>query len=161
MADAETDAEEAPAKKSKMPLIIGLVLAILGGGGGFYATWSGILLGAESQSTSAPEPKVEKGPDVAFVQVDPLVISLGQSAGADFLRFRADLEVPAAYKDDVKKLLPRVTDVFNSYLRALDPGDLEERAALTRIRGQMLRRVQVVVGQDRVNDLLVMEFVLN
>jgi flagellar FliL protein len=30
-----------------------------------------------------------------------------------------------------------------------------------RLRGQMLRRVQAVVGEGRVNDLLVMEFVLD
>jgi flagellar FliL protein len=33
--------------------------------------------------------------------------------------------------------------------------------ALTRLRGQMLRRVQIVVGKDRVRDLLIMDFVLN
>ena len=33
-------------------------------------------------------------------------------------------------------------------------------AALTRLRAQMLRRVQIVTGPDNVNDLLIMEFVL-
>jgi flagellar FliL protein len=54
-----------------------------------------------------------------------------------------------------------VIDVLNSYLRALEPGDLEDPSALTRIRSQMLRRVQVVAGLNKVNDLLIMEFVLN
>jgi flagellar FliL protein len=161
MSDTDAQADETPQKKSKLPLIIGAVLALAGGGGGFYATWSGLLLAPESEEAKADEPEVEKGPDVAFVPVDPLTISLGEDQGAQYLRFRAELEVPAAYKEDVSNLLPRVSDVFNSYLRALDPSDLEDRAALTRLRGQMLRRVQVVVGQDRVNDLLVMEFVLN
>ena len=49
----------------------------------------------------------------------------------------------------------------NSYLRALELRDLEDPSALTRLRAQMLRRVQVVAGPERVNDLLVMEFVLN
>jgi len=32
---------------------------------------------------------------------------------------------------------------------------------LLRLRSQMLRRVQVVTGEGRVRDLLIMEFVLN
>ena len=52
-------------------------------------------------------------------------------------------------------------DVLNIYLRALDPHELQEPAALLRLRAQMLRRVQIVTGPGMVNDLLVMEFVFN
>lgn len=161
MSDTDVPEEETPKKGSKLPLIIGVVLALVGGGGGFYATSSGLILGGDSGDEKEEVAEKDKGPEVAYVPVDPVVISLGQTARAKHLQFRAELEVPAAYKDDVKKLMPRVVDVFNSYLRALDPGDLEDRAALTRLRAQLLRRVQVVVGPDHVNDLLVMEFVLN
>jgi len=161
MSDPENTDEEPPQKKSKLPLILGLLLGLAGAGGGFFAAWSGMILGGESAAKEDNHEVTELKDQVAFVPVDPLTISLGNSANAKHLRFRADLEVPALHKDEVKKMLPRVVDVLNSYLRALDPGDLEERAALTRLRAQMLRRVQVVVGRDRVNDLLVMEFVLN
>ena len=161
MADPTPAPEEIPTKRSKMPLIIGLLLALVGGGGGFYATWSGMVLASESASHKTDEVQLGTDTEVSFVPVDPLVISLGNKPGARHLRFRADLEVPVAHEAEVRKLLPRVVDVFNSYLRAVDPGDLEDRAALTKLRAQMLRRVQIVVGQDRVNDLLVMEFVLN
>jgi flagellar FliL protein len=57
--------------------------------------------------------------------------------------------------------MPRIQDVLNTYLRAVDVEDLEEPAALLRLRAQMLRRVQVVVGDGPVRDLLVTEFVLN
>ena len=57
--------------------------------------------------------------------------------------------------------MPRVVDVLNSYLRALEIDDLRGNAALVRLRAQMLRRVQTVIGRDRVNDLLIMEFVMN
>ena len=57
--------------------------------------------------------------------------------------------------------MPRVLDVLNTYLRAVEVRDLEEPAALARLRAQMLRRVQVVTGEGRVRDLLVTEFVLN
>ena len=57
--------------------------------------------------------------------------------------------------------MPRVLDTLNTYLRAVDVADLENPAALAKLRAQMLRRVQVVTGEGRVRDLLVTEFVLN
>ena len=100
-------------------------------------------------------------PDVAFVAVDPLVVSLGFGAEARHLRFRAQLEVPSHHHSEVETLLPRVIDVLNSYLRALEVSDLADASALVRLRAQMLRRIQIVTGAGRVNDLLIMEFVLN
>lgn len=162
MTDAVADAPEPDKKPSKMPLVLGLVAALVGGGGGFYATFSGMLLGNES-STATDDVGSEMTllPDVAFVPIEPMVVSLNPSARASHLRFRAQLEVPSQHASDVKSILPRVVDVLNGYLRALETRDIESPAALTRIRAQMLRRVQIVVGPGRVNDLLIMEFVLN
>ena len=163
MAETENTEEDTPKKASKLPFIIGLVLALLGGGGGFYAVYSGLILAPEPSGQAAGEDapdKVKGMPDVAFVPVDPMVISLG-SGGASHLRFQAQLEVGSAYEAEVGKLMPRVVDVLNSYLRALEPEDLEAGSALIRLRAQMLRRVQIVTGGDRVKDLLIMEFVLN
>ena len=162
--ESEVEGEDdAPKKGSKLPLIIGLVLAIVGGAGGFYAVSSGMILGGESHAEEMHEDVEDVGdmPDIAFVEITPMVVSLGQGNGGQHLRFRAQLEVPAAHHSDVEKLLPRVVDVLNGYLRALEAGDLQDNAALVRLRAQMLRRVQIVTGAGRVNDLLIMEFVLN
>ena len=161
MSEPEADAEEPVEKKSKKPILIGLILALAGGGGGFYATWSGMLLGSESAATDTHEEVKDTEPETAFVSMDQLVISLDNTTRAKHLLFRAALEVPKSYSEEVEALLPRVIDVLNTYLRALDAGELEDPSALTRLRAQMLRRVQVVAGQGRINDLLVMEFVLN
>ena len=163
MSEEPAEEEDAPPKKSKMPLIIGVVLALAGGGGGFYATFSGMILGTEEHSTEEAEEMEAgpKGPDVEYVAVDQLVISMRSPSNSKHLVFRAHLEVVPEAKEDVEKLLPRVIDVLNSYLRALEPGDLEDPSSLTRLRAQMLRRVQVVTGLGKVNDLLIMEFVLN
>ncbi|MEP2919753.1 flagellar basal body-associated FliL family protein [Sulfitobacter sp.] len=162
MATEETTQEEDPPKKSKMPLILGLVLALAGGGGGFYATWSGMILGSGDKEKAEIQKEEVKDPfgDIAFVAVEPMVISIDAVPESRLLRFRAQLEVPKSYEADVTLVLPRVVDVLNSYLRALEVADLEDQAALTRLRAQMLRRVKVVTGQDLVNDLLIMEFVL-
>lgn len=164
MAETENTEEDAPKKPSKLPMIIGLVLALAGGGGGFFAVYSGMLLGGESHEEAmeeAHDEPVDDMPDVVFVAVEPMVISVNGAHGREHLRFRAQLEVSPKHQSDVEQLLPRVVDVLNGYLRALKISDLEDSSALIRLRGQMLRRVQIVTGQGRVNDLLIMEFVLN
>ncbi|MGB5865959.1 MAG: flagellar basal body-associated FliL family protein [Sulfitobacter sp.] len=161
MATEEPVPDEDPVNKSKLPLILGLVLALAGGGGGFYATWSGMILGAQTAYAETPEKDEMKDAfsNISFIEVDPLVISVNAQPAQKLLRFRAQLEVPKSHAEDVTKLLPRVVDVLNSYLRALELADLEDQAGLMRLRAQMLRRVQTVTGPERVNDLLIMEFV--
>jgi len=163
MADEPTDAEEAPKKKSKKPLLIGLVLALVLGGGGFYAVYAGMILGHAEQTASHAEdaPVLQALPAVAFVPIQPLVINLGEDGANRHLRFQAQLEVNKIAEADVTALLPRVVDVLNGYLRAVNMSDIESAAALVKLRAQMLRRVQVVTGEGRVRDLLIMEFVLN
>ena len=162
MSDETKMEDEAPKKASKLPLILGLCLALLGGGGGFFATSNGLILGAHDTKTEAAKPsKANALTDIAFVELEPLVVSITGSNEMSHLRFRAQLEVPSNYKADVELLQPRIIDVLNGYLRALRTSDIEDTSALARLRAQMLRRVQVVIGPDRINDLLIMEFVIN
>lgn len=161
MAEDAEPQDVAPKKKSKKPLLIGLVLALLLGGGGFYATWSGMILGGGGDAHAAEEPAVSALPAIAFVPIDPLVISLGAAGNNRHLRFSSQVEVNEAHAEEVTKLLPRIVDVLNGYLRAIDVKEFDDPAALVRMRAQLLRRIQVVTGNGRVRDFLVTEFVLN
>lgn len=162
------DTKKAP---GKMRMVLALILAIAGAGAGFYAVQAGFLDGvaglapsgaAHTESDAGAMPaKPAEATDVAFVEIDPLLISLGGAGRARHLRFRAQLEVVPDSQREVNKLMPRIVDVLNGYLRALDIADLENPSALHRLRAQMLRRVQIVTGRDAVRDLLIMEFVLN
>jgi flagellar FliL protein len=160
MAETGQEADEAPKKSSKLPTILGLVLMLVLGGGGFFAVYTGLILG-QSEPHLAQDAPVTALPDIAFVPLEPLVISLVEGAGARHLLFKAQLEVAKAHQADVELLLPRVMDVLNGYLRAVEVSELEDRSALIRLRAQMLRRIQIVTGEGRVRDLLVTEFVLN
>ena len=90
-----------------------------------------------------------------------MVISLGSANAAKHLNFGAALEVEPKFKEEVELLKPRILDVLNTYLRAVEIRDIENPAAMTRLRAQMLRRVNIVTGEGRVNDLLITEFILN
>ena len=100
-------------------------------------------------------------PKVVYIPLDPITVSLPQRSEQKHLLFRAQLEVEKKHAEDVEQVIPRIVDVLNTYLRAVEVRDIQDPSALARLRSQMLRRIHVVAGHDRVNDLLIMEFVLN
>lgn len=156
MADATQDAAPQPRRKLAA-LLPGLALAAAMGAGGYGAVHFGLLdslptLGRESGSQVA---------ETVFVDLPPLHVSLGPVAGGRVMRFAAALEVAPAHKAEVERLMPRLLDVLNTYLRAVEPEEFGAPGALIRLRAQMLRRLQVVAGEGRVRDLLVTEFVVN
>jgi len=162
MAD-ETEPEPTEEKKKggKKGLIIGLLGALLAGGGGFYATYAGLILGAPAAAADhAPESDLPPLSEISFIALEPMVVSLGSAANAKYLRFSAQLDVDPASTEAVNMVLPRIVDVLNTYLRAVSEDELGKPAALERLRAQMLRRIQVVTEHGQVKDLLITEFVL-
>lgn len=160
MTATATDPEEVEApKRSKKGLIAGIVLALAGAGAGFFAVQLGLVFPAESAVPAHEE--AEALPPVGFVPIERLMISLGPTSKNQHLSFSSQLEVEERYVTEVQGMLPRVVDVLNSYLRAVDIAELEDSASLLKLRAQMLRRIQIVTGEGRVRDLLIMEFVLN
>ncbi len=157
------DGEEDGAKKGGKGMIVGLGLAVVLGGGGFFAAYSGMVPGLGGGEPEAEKPKeIMVATTIAeFVPIDRMVISLGSANRSKHLTFGAALEVEPEYKEEVILLKPRILDVLNTYLRAVELRDVENPAAMTRLRAQMLRRVNIVTGEGRVNDLLITEFVLN
>jgi flagellar FliL protein len=160
LATEEEPQEAAPKKKSKLPIILGLILFLGLGGGGFYAVFSGMILGhGDAHATEAEG--AQPLPEIAFIPVDPLTITIGNGASIRHLRFTAQIEVGKAFADEVTLLMPRILDVLNGYLRAINPSELEDPAALVRVRAQILRRIQIVTGEGRVRDFLITEYILN
>ena len=170
MTDAAQDPpqeEDAPKKKGKKSMIVGLVLLLAGVGGGYFAVTAGLLPFGQppSQAEEGHEVSEEEAPaplpDVAYVPLEPVVVTLIEGGAVQFLRFGGQLETAADQREEVELLLPRVIDVMNGYLRALRVSDFEDPMALTKLRAQLLRRIQIVTGKGRVRDLLIVDYVLN
>lgn len=158
----DATAEAPAAKRSRLPLILGVVLMLLLAGGGFYAVYSGMLFGhAEAPKQAEASPTDQPVDDVAFVPIDPVIVSIETSAERVHLRFVAQMEVAKPHEEEVRLLLPRVQDVLNGYLRAVEFSELEKPTALVSLRAQLVRRIQLVAGEGRVRDLLITEFVIN
>ncbi|SDI81806.1 flagellar basal body-associated FliL family protein [Aliiruegeria lutimaris] len=167
MADeSKTPANEAaPKKKGILPILIGLVLSIGLGAGGFFAAYSGMLNGllggSQNAAHAATDAHSTEIAEVAFVPIEPILISLPGGDTPRHLRFRAHIETIPAHQKAVADIMPRIMDVLNGYLRAVATEDLERPMALFRLRAQMLRRIRLVADQREIRDLLVTEFVLN
>ena len=164
--DASKNADS-KGKSRKLSNIMLLFLVSVGAGVGFFSVQKGVLEAIrfsddhiEEQEQGMVAVPVDTS-EIVFIEIDPIMISLASSGDIRYLRFRAQLEVDEEYKSDVTKLLPRIVDVLNGYLRALEVQDFQSPTALIRLRGQMLHRVQIVVGRNRVRDLLIMDFILN
>ena len=163
MAEA-TDGETAqtPKKASKVGLILAVALCLLGGVLGFFAISTGVLPLGKGHVAAAPvSDKVEALPDVAFIDIPTLIVTLPPGAKNDHLRFTGQIEVPRQYQSDVEFLMPRIQDMMNGYLRALTAEDIEGQGALFKIRLHLFRRIVMVVGLGKANSLLVTEFILN
>jgi len=160
MADETAEAEAEKPKTGRRAILMGLPLGLMAGGGAFFAAYSGMLpLGGDGQ---ADDPDTaENAAPVSFVALDPMIVSLASDGRSRHLRFQAQLEVAPQKAATVQQVLPRVVDALNGYLRAVDVAMLEEPTALVRLRAQMLRRIQIIVGEGAVRDLLIMEFVLS
>ncbi len=167
--DQDGKTEETKKKKGLLaPLLIGVILAASGGGGGFWAVTSGPLASDISgvqehgeEDTHGHEETSSDPVDVAFIELETMVIPLGAESSGRNLIFGASLEVQPEHQEEVTLLTPRVLDVLNSYLRVISISELSEPTSLARLRAQMLRRIQVVTGSGRVRDLLVTQFVVN
>ncbi len=157
--------DKIPKKGSKLPLILGLVLAIVGGVGSYFVVSRGAIGGSsDSEEESAADEgavEAESLPPISFIPLEPILVSLPRNGDYNVLRFRVELEVNAGFEEEVTAISPRIIDVLNGYLRAVTLEELADPTILSRLRSQMLRRVQTVAGEGRIRDILIMEFVLN
>jgi flagellar FliL protein len=154
---AEASEEVVGAPKGKLKLIIAvvLVLAIIGGG----STWFFFLRHhGEEVHAEAPPPKPS-----SFIEVPDMLVNLVGSPGerVQYLKLKIVLEVKEEKQvESIKPTLPRVTDIFQTYLRELRSSDLNGSAGLFRLREELTRRVNAAVSPNQVSAVLFKEIVV-
>ncbi|HEY3890855.1 MAG TPA: flagellar basal body-associated protein FliL [Bradyrhizobium sp.] len=152
-------AEAAPAApKGKLKLIIAAagVLLILGGGA---AGWFFLFRHhGEEVHAEAPPPK----PPV-FVEVPDMLVNLVGAPGerVQYLKVKVVLEVKEEKQAEaIKPTMPRVADIFQTYLRELRASDLNGSAGLFRLKEELTRRVNAAVSPSQVSAVLFKEIVV-
>jgi flagellar FliL protein len=164
MADTEKEGAAegeaaAPAPKSKLKLMIMIVgvLAVLGVGA---ATWFFFFRHPDEEMHAEEAHKVK--PPV-FVEVPDMMVNLAGAPGerVQYLRVKVVLEVKEEKQvEEIKPTMPRVTDIFQTYLRELRPADLSGSAGLFRLKEELTRRVNAAVAPVKVSAVLFKEIVV-
>ncbi|MDO9563260.1 MAG: flagellar basal body-associated protein FliL [Bradyrhizobium sp.] len=159
-ADGAADGAEAvAAPKGKLKLMIAIagVFVILGGGA---ATWFLFFRGDKGGDVKQAE--VAAKPPV-FMDVPEMLVNMTGAPGerVQYLKVKVVLEVKEDKQvEAIKPTLPRVTDIFQTYLRELRPIDLNGSAGLFRLKEELTRRVNVAIAPNAVNAVLFKEIVV-
>lgn len=164
--EEKEEKEEAPPKPSPLKILLPAALSaiVLGGvaaGVAFVISGSEEECTAPDGASSYAKMQTKSYEDIEFVNLEPLVISLGPNANSEYLKISITLETTTDNKKKIEHLVPKFRDVLNTYLRAVDEGDIAEPAAMIRLRAQMLRRIQLVAPANAVQNILITDFVLN
>ena len=158
-AEGASEATEASAPKSKLKLIVAAVavLAIVGGG----ATWFFFLRHHDEEMHAEAAAALVKPP--SYVEVPDMLVNLIGLPGerVQYLKVKIVLEVKEEKQvEAIKPSMPRVTDIFQTYLRELRPSDLNGSAGLFRLKEDLTRRVNVAVAPNQVSAVLFKEVVI-
>ena len=153
--EASEEAVAAPKGKLKLIIAATAVLAIVGGG----ATWFFFLRHhGEEMHAEAPPPKPS-----SYVEVPDMLVNLAGTPGerVQYLKLKIVLEVKEEKQvEEIKPTMPRVTDIFQTYLRELRPADLSGSAGLFRLKEELTRRVNAAVAPIKVSAVLFKEIVV-
>jgi len=178
------DGEGAKPKK-KLPLMMliagaAAMVLVLGGGGAAYF----FLLKPKPEAAAGKDAKkkpakkkgdkdkkddktaavVREGPDgVLFYTIPDVVVNMQTADGKPtFLKLKLTLELPdQATVDDLEPNMPRLQDMFQTFLRELRPEDLSGSQGSYQLRMEILRRVNLVIAPSKANAVLIEEMLIN
>lgn len=178
---------EAPAKKKlplKMLMIAGAAaLVVLGGGGTAAFVFLKPKPDEAAQGEKGKEKKKEKkkdekkgkegekgaavvreGPDgVVFYTMPDVVVNMQTADGRPtFLKLKLTLELPdEGAVEELDPNMPRLQDMFQTFLRELRPEDLSGSQGSYQLRMEILRRVNLVIAPSKANAVLIEEMLIN
>jgi flagellar FliL protein len=144
-------------KKFSLKMIIMAAAGVVVLGGGATA---GFMVFHHSEKS---EPAKTAAKPAIFVDLPDVLVNLS-NAGSDrtqYLKVKIVLEVPdPQVVEQIKPLMPRVMDAFQTYLRELRPTDLDGSAGLYRLKEELTRRVNATVSPNHITAVLFKEIVV-
>lgn len=150
-------AEAPPARGGRKKLVLlalPLVLAAAGGG-----LWFSGILGA---GQAAEVPRRAEVPPPAFIDMPEIITNLNVPGRRPvFLKLRSKIEVGRGDEvPAVQTAMPRLLDLFQTYLREMRPEELRGSAGTYRLREELLARANIAVAPARITDVLFLEIIV-
>ncbi len=164
---AEGDA--APKKKSKKKLLLAIpVLLVAIGAGGWFSGVIPSLLGKGAKHTGMDGAKVAAAAAAAaaappvYVDMPEIVSNLNvPGKRASYMRLHAKLEIASkADEAAVTAAMPRIQDLFQTYLRDMRPEELRGSEGSYRLREELISRASLAATPARVLDVLFIELII-
>ncbi len=166
MADhgAAPAADEAPKKKGRKLLLAVPVLLVAAGAGGWFSGVIPKMLGHGGKTTATAQSKADPAAPAPPVYVDvPEILSNLNVPGKrpSFVKMHAKLEV-SAHADEaaVAAAMPRIQDLFQTYLREMRPEELRGSEGSYRLREELIGRASLAAAPARVLDVLFVELII-
>lgn len=120
--------------------------------------------GKEGKEGEAGAAVVREGPDgVVFYTMPDVVVNMQTADGRPtFLKLKLTLELPDdSAVEELDPNMPRLQDMFQTFLRELRPEDLSGSQGSYQLRMEILRRVNLVIGPSKANAVLIEEMLIN
>ena len=156
--------DDAPKKKGKKLLLAVPVLLVAAGAGGWFSGVIPKMLGHNSKTAAAAQSKTDPAAPAPPVYVDvPEILSNLNVPGKrpSFVKMHAKLEV-SAHSDEaaVAAAMPRIQDLFQTYLRDMRPEELRGSEGSYRLREELIGRASLAAAPARVLDVLFVELII-
>lgn len=160
--EAPQDGAPAGSKKKKLILLaVPLLLAAAGGGAFVLGLIPGMGKHAASPAAEAAAPApVNRQP--VFVTMPEITANLNAPGRrAAFIRLKSQIEVAGpADAAALQAAMPRIVDLFTTYLREVRPEELRGSAGTHRLREELTARANVAAAPARVTEILFTEILV-
>lgn len=163
--DAPESGEDiVPRKKwsgKRLTLFVFLPLLLIGGGLG-AAYFMGVFGGDAAEAAAEAEPAAPDPMALTYYDLPEMLVNLNTGGNrTSFLKLKVSLELTS--QEDIpqlEKVMPRIIDQFQVYLRELRTEDLSGSAGIYRLREELLTRVNVAAKPVEVSDVLFREMLV-
>jgi len=153
--------KEAKPGRSKLLLLAVILVLGVGAGGLWYSgLLSGLLGGAPARSATAASVPASRPP--VFFDMPEIVANLNAPGRrSSYIKLRSKLELSGP--EDVAAVqaaMPRLLDLFTTYLREMRPEELRGSAGTYRLREELIARASIAATPARIIDVLFVELLL-
>ncbi len=154
--------EAAPPRKRCGKLLFLVALPVLLGAGGAGAWSAGLIPGMGSHAPASAAAAAAAPEKPIFVDMPDIVANLNAPGRrSSYIKLRSKLEVArAADARALQEAMPRLQDLFTTYLREVRPEELRGSAGTYRLREELMVRAGLAAPPAQVTDVLFVELLV-